>query len=109
MNSLLITKLIGKMSHFGAKLKPGFRLIRDKERKLGNFSASVSGIRVNLNKEEVTRRHVLERPGEDMSFLDVGARDGELTYLLGIRGNFDYDESFYKSNRERFQAKYKYF
>lgn len=109
MNSLLVMKLIGKMSNFGAKLKPGFRLIRDKERKLGNFSASVTGIRVDLNKEELTRRHVLERPGEDMCFLDVGARDGELTYMLGIRGNFDYDESFYKGNLARFQAKYKYF
>lgn len=109
MSFLLKTKLIEKMSRLGAKLRPNFQLILDKERKLGNFSASVSGIRVDLIKEEVTRRHVLERPGEDMAFLDVGARDGQLTYLLGIRRNFDYDESFYKTNLMRFQAKYKYF
>lgn len=27
-----------------------------------------------------------------MNFLDVGARDGRLTYLLGIRGNLEFDQ-----------------
>ncbi len=44
-----------------------------------------------------------------MNFLDVGARDGALTYLLGIRGNFEFNEGFYQINLARFQAKYNYY
>jgi hypothetical protein len=38
----------------------------------------------NYCKEEISRRYILERPGQKMKFIDVGARDGRLDYLLGI-------------------------
>ena len=48
---------------------------------------------VNYCKEEISRRYILERPGQKMKFIDVGARDGRLDYLLGIEKNmkFNYD------------------
>jgi SAM-dependent methyltransferase len=47
--------------------------------------------------------------GDNLKFLDVGARDGELTYLLGIRRNLDIDQDFYAENRTKFDRKYTYF
>jgi SAM-dependent methyltransferase len=109
MNGSLISAVAGRLLRFGAKLKPKFRLILDKERQLGNFSAEVTGFRADLNKEEVSRHHVLSRPGESMTFLDVGARDGELTYLLGIRGKLEFEQAFYDVNLANFHAKYSYY
>ena len=97
------------MRRVGARLKPEFRIIIDRERRLGNFSASPVGYRTDLNKEEVSRRYVFGREGSGMCFLDVGARDGTLTYLLGIRGNLEYDDAFYQANLARFREKYRYF
>lgn len=97
-----IRRLVGV---FGRKT----RFIIDRERKLGNFELKSSDYRTDLNKEEVARRHILERDGAGMAFLDVGARDGQLTYLLGIKGNLDFDSEFYQSNLEIFQHKYDYF
>lgn len=87
--------------------KPSF--IVDCEPRLGNFNLKSSGYQTNLNKEEVARRYILERDGNGMAFLDVGARDGALTYLLGIHGNLDYEQEFYDRNRESFDKKYQYF
>jgi len=109
MKTHLIAKIVRRLYHLGARLKPRFRLILDKERKLGDFTAGVSGFSVDMNKEDVSRRHVLTRKGTGMSFLDVGARDGELTYLLGIRGNLSFDQQFYDQNHKDFQAKYAYY
>lgn len=109
MNTTLVMKIARGLYHLGTKLKPQFRLIFDRERKLGDFTAGVSGFSVDLNKEEVSRRHVLTRPGTDMSFLDVGARDGELTYLLGITGNLSFDQEFYDQNHKDFYEKYAYY
>ncbi len=105
----LYSKISSKIAHMGTKLRPRARLIVDKARVLGNFEASVTGIRTNINKEEISREYVLSRAGKGMAFLDVGARDGELTYLLGIRGNLDFDQDFYRQNMAAFQAKYTYF
>jgi len=85
------------------------RFIIDRERKLGNFELGSSDYRTDLNKEDVARRHILERDGAEMAFLDVGARDGVLTYLLGIHGNLEFDQNFYDQNREIFEKKYRYF
>ena len=34
-----------------------------------------------------------------MKFFDVGSRDGQLTYLLGITSNMNFDKDFYDSKR----------
>lgn len=105
----LLAKLTQRLRHLRAKLPPRVRIILDKERKLGRFDKITTGYRIDLNKEEVSRHYVFDRKGRGMYFLDVGARDGELTYLLGIRENLDFDDGFYRANLERFQAKYNYF
>jgi SAM-dependent methyltransferase len=86
-----------------------FRLIFDRERSLGNFELPVSSVRTNLNKEEVSRKAIFSKSGLGLNFLDVGGRDGELTYLLGIRGNLNFDKAFYLDNLAAFNRKYNYF
>jgi SAM-dependent methyltransferase len=44
-----------------------------------------------------------------MRFLDVGGRDGRLSYLLGNTGPLAFDTILYEENRRRFQALYDYF
>lgn len=90
-------------------LKPSFKIIVDRERRLGNFHATETGYRTDLVKEEVSRRHVFGHLGENLNFLDVGARDGELSYLLGMKQNLVFDQSFYDLNMERFKTKYNYY
>lgn len=85
----------------------GTRLIVDRERRLGATAGEVT-YDVGANKEEVARGFVFSRPGDDLRFLDVGARDGRLDYLLGIRENLDFDQALYEHNIERFRAKYEY-
>lgn len=89
--------------------RPRFRIILDDETRLGNFDAVPAGYRTDLVKEEVSRRYVFSQPGEGLNFLDVGARDGELRYLLGTRTNLQFDREFYEENISRFKAKYHYF
>jgi len=81
----------------------------DRERRLGNFETTTVGYRTDLIKEEVSRRYVFAHPGENLNFLDVGARDGELSYLLGMQKNLVFDKSFYDSNMAAFRAKYNYY
>lgn len=97
------------LRHLRARLKPRFRIIVDKQLMLGDFKSDEIGYRVDMNKEEISRRYLFERDGSSLKFLDVGARDGALTYLLGIKGNFEFNEEFYQENIERFRSKYVYF
>ena len=90
-------------------VRPRLHIIFDRERRLGDFSTASIGYKTDLIKEEVSRRNVLGRPGEGLCFLDVGARDGELTYLLGINKNLDFDRAFYAQNLISFRSKYTYF
>lgn len=85
------------------------RLILDTHKRLGNFSLDTPTYDVTLSKEEVSRRYLFSQPGENLNFLDVGARDGELTYLLGIDQNLQFDEKFYKQNLSAFKKKYSYY
>jgi SAM-dependent methyltransferase len=91
------------------RIVPRLRIIIDRERRLGNFDLSCTGYDATLIKEEVSRRYVLDYPGEALSFLDVGARDGALTYLMGIHRNFDFDQALYQRNMALFGAKYTYY
>jgi SAM-dependent methyltransferase len=104
-----IRKLKFIASRIRGLIKLEFSLILDKERKLGNFALTLKGYRTDLNKEEISRSYILDRKGEEMTFLDVGARDGALTYMLGIRGNLDFNDEYYSRNLKIFKSKYHYY
>jgi hypothetical protein len=55
-------------------------------------------------KEQAAREHVFSLPGNNLTFLDVGARDSRLTYLLGIRRNLEVDEEMHVHCNNRSQA-----
>jgi SAM-dependent methyltransferase len=93
----------------GRRRRADERVIVDRERRLGDFSPHPLAYDVSLIKERVARDHVLGRPGEDMTFLDVGARDGRLDYLLGIEANLHADEALYAASKGAFDAKYRYY
>jgi SAM-dependent methyltransferase len=74
-------------------------------RKLGNHSLSTPTYEVGLGKEEVSRKALEGRSGK---FLEVGAGDRELRYLLGIRENLDIDDAFYQRSRKWFDERFSY-
>lgn len=106
MNAQILSSFVRCL---GGVFRRKLNFIVDSERKLGKFELKSPGYRTNLNKEEVARRYILERDGAGMAFLDVGARDGALTYLLGIHGNLEYAQDFYDHNRNTFDKKYQYY
>lgn len=85
------------------------RLILDINKRVGNHAFKTTLTEFDLRKEEVSRLHILGRSGFGMKFLDVGARDGQLTYLLGVTTNMKFDQSFYETNLITFKKKYVYF
>ncbi len=86
------------------------RVILDFEKRLGTFGRSPERLPILArSKEETCRSLVFEHPGRDLNFLDVGARDGALTYLLGMSRNLDYSEETYQTNLGRFRAQYHYY
>jgi SAM-dependent methyltransferase len=86
------------------------RLIVDTEKRVGDGAEIAATIPLLASsKEEVSREHVFGHPGVGLNFLDVGARDGALTYLLGISGNLEYDDARYRANLEAFRKKYNYY
>jgi SAM-dependent methyltransferase len=84
-------------------------LIVDNGRKLGHFEVTDVAYDTSLVKEQVARDYLFALPGEGLTFLDVGARDGRLDYLLGIHRNLEIDEELYRANKARFDAKFRYF
>jgi SAM-dependent methyltransferase len=84
------------------------RFIVDRGRRLGDFSNTDVAYDTSLRKEELARTRIFEMPGDGLRFLDVGARDGKLTYLLGITANLQSDEAMYAENKRRFDDKYEY-
>lgn len=85
------------------------RFILDINKQVGNHAEKTGSIKLDLCKEEVSRKYIFRRPGVGMKFLDIGAGDGKLTYLLGITRNMKFDQSFYDSNLMMFKYKYKYY
>jgi SAM-dependent methyltransferase len=88
------------------QLRP--RLIVDTERRLNRENDGAVEYPADLKKEAVARQYILGREGGGQRFLDVGARDGRLDYLLGVRENLDYDPGLYERNFALFRAKYEY-
>jgi SAM-dependent methyltransferase len=86
------------------------RVILDTEKRLGNFGAPIDDLPVlTTSKEELSRNYVFGEPGAELTFLDVGAHDGALSYMLGISGNLEFSDERYRANLERFRAKYRYY
>jgi SAM-dependent methyltransferase len=87
----------------------GDELIVDHGRHLGDFERTDVAYDTSLIKEQVARDYLFALDGDGLTFLDVGARDGRLDYLLGIHRNLDIDDDLYRGNKERFDAKFRYF
>jgi SAM-dependent methyltransferase len=85
------------------------RLIVDTGRRVGNHRSNGITVPTSYCKEEISRKYILERLGEEMKFIDVGARDGRLDYLLGIEKNMNFDADMYIRNRQVFDSKYSYY
>lgn len=90
------------------------RLIPDATIAVGSKSNLAGGYRVDIDKESLSRDYVLNRipartAGQRLRFLDVGGRDGELSYLLGNVAPLQFDAAAHTKNKARFDAIYDYF
>ncbi|HKU65868.1 MAG TPA: methyltransferase domain-containing protein [Rhizomicrobium sp.] len=88
------------------------RVIWDDAPAVGDFTAAHGFYRTDLDKEEVSRRHIFAHAaklGRRARFLDVGGKDGSLTYLLSNRGPLWMDEALRAENAERFANGFDYF
>ena len=103
-----IKKIIGKIRR-GYKSILNIRIIWDFEKKIGDFNIKKVGYNVGLQKEEISRRYILNKKGLRLKFLDVGSRNSKLEYLLGIKNNLYFDKALYDTNYKLFYSKYEYF
>lgn len=107
--------IINKIKKYAAKIRSKFKnifnvgIILDAEKKIGNFNIKKVGYNVDLNKEEVARRYILNRNGLNLKFLDIGSRNSKLEYLFGIKKNLEFDNALYSHNYKLFNSKYEYF
>lgn len=85
------------------------KLIFDLEIKLGDFRKHKVSYKNNLLKEELSRQYIFKQKGRNLNFLEIGAAEGKLEYLLGTKRNLEYDSSFYRENLSRFTDKFSYF
>ena len=90
-----------------------WRFVLDRPLVVGARSGA-SSYRTDIDKESLSRDYVLNwmparNPGRRLRFLDVGGRDGELTYLLAAKGPLDFDENTRARNKRTFDALYDYF
>jgi SAM-dependent methyltransferase len=83
--------------------------IEDRGRRLGDFERTKISYDTSLVKEQAARDHLFSLEGDHLNFLDIGARDGKLDYLLGIRANLDFDSELYALNRKRFDERFNYY
>jgi SAM-dependent methyltransferase len=89
----------------GGKAQP---TILDRHRQLGDFSNTKVELNVSFNKEADARKLIFDATTPSGVFFEVGGRDGELSYLLGVRQNLDFDRETYRANREAFDRKFRY-
>ena len=110
----LIRAALQRLSRHGRQTNPHrrLRLIWDDNLALGDFTAPGASYRTDLDKEEVSRQHIFaqaDRLGRRARFLDVGGKDGTLTYLLGNRGPIWTDEPLRAANAQKFAESFDYF
>lgn len=84
------------------------RLIVDGHKRLNEVHEGRVGIDTSINKEAAARDIIFSDVAPAGLFLDVGSGDADLTYLLGITGNLEYDEELFTRSKERFDAKFQY-
>ena len=88
------------------------RIIVDQERRLGGSPGTSVAYEYGLAKEQLARTLILERRSDDaarMRFLDIGAGDGGLEYLLSVERNLTVPPAAaVAANRQAFDARYEY-
>jgi SAM-dependent methyltransferase len=87
------------------------RLVLDTHIRVGDFSLSHSQP-FDMRKEELSRRYTLgpgAPDGHRLRVLDVGGRDGQLSYLLGYDGPLRFNQNLYDRSMRHFSEKYEYF
>ncbi|MBY5554649.1 class I SAM-dependent methyltransferase [Rhizobium leguminosarum] len=86
----------------------GGQLIYDRHRKLGSFEKQKIAVNTEINKEIDARQIIFDAETPSGLFFEIGSGSGDLTYLLGIQGNFKFDEREQEKNRARFEQKFHY-
>jgi SAM-dependent methyltransferase len=86
----------------------GCRVIVDRHIKLNYPVEKAPAIDTSINKEELSRSILFDAGTPSGLFFEIGSGDAELTYLLGIRGNFNYDAAFHQQNLAIFRNKFEY-
>ncbi|HWY61210.1 MAG TPA: methyltransferase domain-containing protein [Rhizomicrobium sp.] len=92
-------------------LRRRVRIIFDAHYRVGDFSLAPSHAN-NLDKEVISRHYVLDREPSIQGrfrFLDVGCRDGKLSYLLGFDGPLHFNAALYEKNKAKFERLYEYY
>jgi SAM-dependent methyltransferase len=84
------------------------RLIVDSHKRLNTLPGGKVGINTSINKEAAARDIIFSDAALPGLFLDVGSGDADLTYLLGIKGNLEYDGELYTRNKQKFDDKFQY-
>jgi SAM-dependent methyltransferase len=90
------------------------RLVLDSAIAVGKPGVARASYPDDLDKEEVSRRYILNDvparfPNRRLRFLDVGGRDGELSYLLGNTAPLTFDPAFHARNKQIFDSHYDYY
>jgi SAM-dependent methyltransferase len=100
---------IVKRTFNGMKNLLGATLILDVHPKR-NWRGGVSNVSFNceISKEDLTRK-ILFDLSSGGKFIDIGGRDGKLSYMLGVRQHHDFDPHFYEQNKMLFDQKFEYF
>jgi SAM-dependent methyltransferase len=101
-NSIGYLMLRARESIFGA------RVIVDRHRRLNIPARRPPTIDHSINKESESRAVLFASETPGGRFLEIGCGDGDLSYLLGIRGNLDFDAAFHAANKGRFNEKFEY-
>jgi SAM-dependent methyltransferase len=84
------------------------RIIIDRHRRLNHPARRQPTLDTSINKEEDSRRLLFDPATPRGRFLEIGCGEGDLSYLLGIRGNLDFDAQLHTRNLELFRDKFDY-
>lgn len=99
--------IISKISSQYRKLL-NYKILVDPNINRGNFNKAEIGYNVSLFKEEISRKYILSKEGDNLNFLDVGGGSGELEYLLGVEKGLSFNQKMYTENLAIFNKKYQY-
>lgn len=111
-HAVRVRRTLGRILRSAARRQ--IRVITDIAISVGSASPGPVLYRTDMDKEEISRDYVLNRVpacahGRKLRFLDVGGRDGRLSYLLGNIDPLEFDREIYAANKARFDSLYEYF